>query len=154
MYLGQAQHIANRHSVSRTGSAYQGQAQRIEDNHIVLRKSTAYRGQAQSIRDRRGGLKTKNPIIPCPRDKTWPPYRWVQSECFVKREDICLNTFRLLFKFETEERSNLFRHPIFLLLAHYVRLPGSFDRSRFDTSRFGTNWGRFDMTSLRLQPKR
>ena len=25
--------------------------------------------------------------------------------------------------------------------------------SRFDTSRFGTNWSRFDMTSLGLQPK-
>ena len=131
MYLGQAQHIANRHSVSRTGSAYQGQAQRIEDNHIVLRKSTAYRGQAQSIRDRRGGLKTKNPIIPCPRDKTWPPYRWVQSECFVKREDICLNTFQLLFKFKTKERFNLFRQPILLLLAHYVRFPGSFHTKPF-----------------------
>ena len=155
MYLGQAQHIANRHSVSRTGSAYQGQAQRIEDNHIVLRKSTAYRGQAQSIRDRRGGLKTKNPIIPCPRDKTWPPYTWVQSECFVKREDICLNTFQLLFKINLKPKKYLICfHSRYCSCWHImsgflvVSIP-----SHFDTSRFGTNWSRFDMTSLGLQPK-
>ena len=104
---------------------------RIEDNHTVLRKSTAYRGQAQRIRDRRGGLKTKNPIIPCQRDKTWRPYRWVQSKCFVKREDICLHTFWLLFKSKTKERFHLFWQPMFLLLAHYVRFPGSFDTKPF-----------------------
>ena len=52
----------------------------------------------------RGGLKTKNPIIHCQRDKTWRPYRWVQSECFVKREDIYLYTFWLLFKFKTKRK--------------------------------------------------
>ena len=88
-YLGQAQRIADMHSVFRTGTAYRGQPHRIEDKHIALRTGTAYRG----------GLKTKNPIIHCQRDKTWRPDRWVHSKSFVKREDICLYTF-----WKTKER--------------------------------------------------
>ena len=88
-YLGQAQRIADMHSVFRTGTAYRGQPHRTEDKHIALRTGTAYRG----------GLKTKNPIIHCQRDKTWRPDRWVHSKSFVKREDICLYTF-----WKTKER--------------------------------------------------
>ena len=113
-----AQRIYDRYSISRRlrGTAYWGQSQRIEKRHSVLRTGTAkgqlnvfttgtsYRGQARRIRGQRGGMKTKNPITPCQRDKTWRPYRWFQSECFVKREDVCLYIFWLLFKFKTKRK--------------------------------------------------
>ena len=76
MYRGQVRCIKDRHSVSRIGTAYRGQPHRTEDKHSVSRIGTAYRG----------GLKTKNPTIPCQRDKTWRPDRRVHSKCFVKRE--------------------------------------------------------------------
>ena len=95
------------HTVSQTGTAYLGQAQRIENKYGVSRTTTSQWGQAQRIKDRHSisrRTKTKNPIIPCQRDKTWRSGGWVHSKCFPKREYICSYTFWLLFKLKTKER--------------------------------------------------
>ena len=63
MYLGQAQPIEDRHSLSSTGKAYRGQAQGIQDRHSVSMTSTAYRGQAQRIVDRHSNYRARNTVL-------------------------------------------------------------------------------------------